>query len=378
MSDFRLHLSSVVHATLLILPLACESTPPIDPTGDTTTASTGGTGGPPPGTTVPSADTSGGTGGTDTPTTGTDSASTGGSSSSSGDPTGDPTESTGMSTESSSGAMEVCPEVIDLGDALPVVEVGDTVAEANDYGPSCFPQCAADAAFSWTAPAAGVYTMDTQGSAYDTGLYVLDGPCGNGPELECNNDVFGEQSALFISLAAGQTVTIIVDGYGLEEGPFQLRIHEGMIYECVDWSGCGPGEYCHNGACWPLGGPGTGTGGWGTSTGGWGSWGGTSGTGGWGTWGSDSGWGGTGGPTGWGTWGGSDSGWGGSGGWGTGGSGGWPPPGTSTGGWGWTSGGWGSGGSGGWGTGWGSGGSGGWGTGGTGGVCNFEGWGSTT
>ncbi len=212
--------------------------------------------------------------------------------------------------------------VIELGSVLPVHEVGDTVAEDNDHAPSCFRQCAADAAFSWTAPAGGLYTIDTAGSSYDTGLYVLDGACGEGKELACNDDALGLFSGLSMELVAGQTITIIVDGYGLEEGSFQLNIQAGMIYECLGWRDCGPEEYCGDGSCWPVVTGGSSDGGWppggasgsasASEGGGWPTGGGWSTSGGptGGDWPTGGGWSTSGGPTGgdWPTGGGSGSG----------------------------------------------------------------------
>ena len=299
-----------------------------------------------------------------------DTGTTTGMSDSSGQPSSNESTDTGMdsattepatsddsgSSDSTGPGMDVCDGVVDLGDELPVQVTGDTVAESNDYAAGCFPQCAADAAFSWTAPSPGLYTIDTMGSMFDTGLYILDG-CGKGPEIACNDDSVGELSALYIQLAEGQTITIVVDGYGLEEGPFQLNITEGKAFECLGGSGCDPDEYCDNGICVPDEEPvgGSSDGGWsGTWGGSGGGWGGTSG-GGWGGSGSGGGWGGS-GTGGWsggpattgasatsGGWGGSGTGgWVGSdsdGGWvGSGSDGGWV--GSDTGWWGSDSGGW--------------------------------------
>jgi hypothetical protein len=42
-------------------------------------------------------------------------------------------------------------------------------------------------------------------SSYDTVLYVLDGTCGGAP-LACNDDAWGVQSQVTVSLTAGQTI----------------------------------------------------------------------------------------------------------------------------------------------------------------------------
>ncbi len=70
----------------------------------------------------------------------------------------------------------------------------------------------------------GSYTLDTQGSSFDTVLYVYDTP--NCTEIACDDDTYGLQSEVFISLQAAQQVVIIVDGYdSFEYGSFVLNIN---------------------------------------------------------------------------------------------------------------------------------------------------------
>src|SRR5690606_28111946 len=68
--------------------------------------------------------------------------------------------------------------------------------------------------------------FDTVGSDFDTVLAVLDGTCG-GPELACNDDepgTFGGHSALTVPLAAGQTITAVVEGWNGAAGNFTLSV----------------------------------------------------------------------------------------------------------------------------------------------------------
>jgi hypothetical protein len=82
---------------------------------------------------------------------------------------------------------------------------------------------APDFAFGYKAPQAGFYSFDTLGSQFDTILYVressADMSCG-GRELACNDDRDAGtlQSQLGLSLARGQRVVIVVDGFGDEPG----------------------------------------------------------------------------------------------------------------------------------------------------------------
>jgi hypothetical protein len=80
--------------------------------------------------------------------------------------------------------------------------------------------------WSFTAPAAATYTFDTLSAGFDTVLYVRDG-CG-GAVLACNDDLdypYVLQSQLTVSLAAGQAVVVVVDGYDAGEfGAYELAV----------------------------------------------------------------------------------------------------------------------------------------------------------
>lgn len=134
---------------------------------------------------------------------------------------------------------------VDLGSALPVSELGSTVGGFDDF----FASCAAmggndeDFVFSWTAPSDGDFVFDTYGSSIDTILTVME-DCW-GPELACNDDASGGlQSEVTVSMSAGQTVIVIVDGWN-EAGDFMLNIglDEGGGdggTECLTGTSCDP------------------------------------------------------------------------------------------------------------------------------------------
>lgn len=148
-----------------------------------------------------------------------------GSSSSSTDPT-DPT----TGEDSSSGGPVVntmCP-IGTLGPAVPSVVFGNTIPQTDDFEGSCGGAGSPDAEFTFVAPADGTYTFDTHGSQLDTLLYVLDATC-DGSELGCNDDGDGHQSALSVTLLAGQSVTVVVDGHDASGGPFNLRVQGGGL-----------------------------------------------------------------------------------------------------------------------------------------------------
>lgn len=113
---------------------------------------------------------------------------------------------------------------VDLGSALaaPVYQ-STTCGMVNDYTPSCATSNATDMAFTWTAPATGSYTFTTAGSSFDTLLHLRNGV--GGAQLACNDDANGTlQSSVTVNLAAGQLITIVVDGYSANCGNFKLNI----------------------------------------------------------------------------------------------------------------------------------------------------------
>ncbi|AUX30570.1 MULTISPECIES: MXAN_6577-like cysteine-rich protein [Sorangium] len=125
-------------------------------------------------------------------------------------------------------APGTCAAPVALEPSVPLSTAGTTAEGRNVAESSCGGEDAPDAAYSFTAPEAGTYTIDTYGSEFDTVLAVFDGSC-EGEELACNDDVvlddwFDAASELTVSLEAGQTVVIVVDGY-LESGHFELNIH---------------------------------------------------------------------------------------------------------------------------------------------------------
>ena len=102
---------------------------------------------------------------------------------------------------------------------------------SSDTGGGGFDPDAEDYVLQWTAPADGTYTFDLQGSSFDTVLALFEPSC-SGRELACNDDCFGVQAALQYDMQAGQTVLIVIEGYGGQTGSFQLSIRNGDALEC--------------------------------------------------------------------------------------------------------------------------------------------------
>jgi hypothetical protein len=123
----------------------------------------------------------------------------------------------------SSAAAPMCPTST-LGSVLPITVSGSTASAANGFSPSCSPGAAPDHTFSFTAPTSKDYIIDTMGSSYDTVLHVLGGSCA-GPTLACDDDGGGGASSVVsLFLNAGQSVTIIVDGFGSSSGSYLLHV----------------------------------------------------------------------------------------------------------------------------------------------------------
>jgi hypothetical protein len=121
---------------------------------------------------------------------------------------------------------ELCPELALTG-ALPLQVAGDNLGAADNSVSSCNANPGSDTTYTFTAPSAGTYTIDTIGTGLDTVLYVLDS-CG-GLELACNDDIdvtTGDfQSELQVTLSAGQTVIVVVDSYNnWASGPYLLNV----------------------------------------------------------------------------------------------------------------------------------------------------------
>jgi len=138
-----------------------------------------------------------------------------------GDAVCDPTES----CDTCSGDCGVCPlcPATDLGSAVPQTVTGSTAGLVNALPSPCAYSNSPELTYSFTAPADGTYEFNTTGSAFDTILHAHDGTC-QGAALACNDDHAGLQSQIFVPLTAGQTVILVVDGFGTQSGAFTLNV----------------------------------------------------------------------------------------------------------------------------------------------------------
>lgn len=124
----------------------------------------------------------------------------------------------------SSSALAICPltdATVGLGAAA---AAGDTTGAVNDWFPTCGASNADDVAYEFTAPAAGTYEFELQGSAYDTVLAAIStADCAT--ELACNDDFYGLRSSVTLTLAAGETIVLVVDGFLSSTGAYVLNTY---------------------------------------------------------------------------------------------------------------------------------------------------------
>ncbi len=101
---------------------------------------------------------------------------------------------------------------------------GSVAGEDDDYSGSCWADTLPDRACQFSAPESNTYRIDTFGSqTLDTVLFVLDSA---GNEIACNDQAGGTgHSELFLNLAAGEMVIIVIDVYTpWQSEEFQLNI----------------------------------------------------------------------------------------------------------------------------------------------------------
>ncbi len=108
---------------------------------------------------------------------------------------------------------------------------GDTTTSAGLRGGSCGGRGAPEHVYAWVAPEDGVYHFKLQAD-FDAVLYVLDGGC-EADEIACSDDVgiFDKQPNLYLTLEAGQAVSVVVDGQGISSPAYGSYTLEVNAYE---------------------------------------------------------------------------------------------------------------------------------------------------
>ncbi|MEE2755348.1 MAG: CAP domain-containing protein [Myxococcota bacterium] len=128
------------------------------------------------------------------------------------------------------------PECVDarFSDQLPGEMYGQTDDADDSHGPA---PCLADGTSGsndysvlFVSPTAGIYRFSTVGSSFDTVLHARSPQC-DGQVLACNDDAVDTASAIELSLAAGESVILVVDGFNRDVGSVTLRV-EGKETQC--------------------------------------------------------------------------------------------------------------------------------------------------
>ncbi len=132
---------------------------------------------------------------------------------------------------------DACPATVISG--LPFTDTGTTTGQADNYNPAqliggCFNNFAPDVIYSFVAPYTQSYTISTDGSSFDTYLYIqTGGACPGTTTVECDDDDgVGLQSLITRVLNAGETYYIIVDGYSSASGNYVLNVFDNCNVDC--------------------------------------------------------------------------------------------------------------------------------------------------
>ena len=118
---------------------------------------------------------------------------------------------------------------------------GTTVGMAGNYDGTCaYYTGVPDVVYAFTPSTGGLWQIDTIGSGFDTLLHVHNGPC-LGPEIACDDDSGGSlTSRVTLTLSAGVTYYIVVDGYSTS-GTYTLHVARAATITpgdtCADSSG---------------------------------------------------------------------------------------------------------------------------------------------
>lgn len=204
------------------------------------------------GTTIANDSTSGTSGTSGTITTGISSTTHGTATTGTTETTGT-SDATGLDTTTGMPPLECVDGVLEpsLGPALARLPTGSA---GDDSSGSCGGAGSNDVAHQWNVPYSGFFALDTEGSDFDTVLYVLD-DCG-GNELACNDDAGGSSSRIVAPFEAGARVVVVVDGKEGGSGTAVLGI-EPVECPSIDLIGHAlptsysnlPGTNEHGGAC---------------------------------------------------------------------------------------------------------------------------------
>jgi hypothetical protein len=127
------------------------------------------------------------------------------------------------------GCVPVNNNTFGCANTLTTTATGSNVgysAEGGEPSAACgSPAPLQSAWWNWTAPGNGSFTINTNGSNFDTILGVYTGSAVNGlAAVTCNDDFGGVQSSVTFNAVAGTTYRIQVDGYLGATGNISLNV----------------------------------------------------------------------------------------------------------------------------------------------------------
>jgi hypothetical protein len=105
--------------------------------------------------------------------------------------------------------------------------LGGKTGGRSDFSGTCGPTAeTGERVFQWTPDRSGAAVVETcgPGTDFDTVVYVRAGDCRLGVELGCNDDTCGAQSRVTLTVTAGETYYLFVDGSSGASGKFKLRV----------------------------------------------------------------------------------------------------------------------------------------------------------
>ncbi len=116
--------------------------------------------------------------------------------------------------------------------AIPFSDTGNTSDNIDDYDAVCpySGSTSADVVYSFTPAADIILEVDLCGSSYDTKTYIMDGAMNL---IACNDDFYNDSiCGIYVSkiqeayLAAGIQYYLFIDGYGGDNGHYNLELRE--------------------------------------------------------------------------------------------------------------------------------------------------------
>ncbi|MCK4660445.1 MAG: hypothetical protein KAV82_13065 [Phycisphaerae bacterium] len=129
---------------------------------------------------------------------------------------------------------EICETATEFYE-LPYMDTGTTDGYYDDYeemdGMGCpYDSNSPDVVYSYTPPVDIEVTIDLCNSQYDTKVFVYEDICTSGTAIACDDDSCpgGTYKSIIegLTLAAGHTYYIVVDGYGGGSGEYELNVTE--------------------------------------------------------------------------------------------------------------------------------------------------------